>query len=632
MRKMIFKSNVELIFMQKFSQGDDIVELTSEEQAIINQTYGRQFNDKIGYGAVQVEKIVELSAEEKIFFANKNFISPYFAVQTLYKLKGELTPIRFNRVVHDMIKEEENFRANFCELNDRVVKIIFSERRTHPDVVYRTLMQTDDDEVDETLTKIMEADRRVSFDLKHGHLIRFSIFRTAETEFAVLITMPQIIASSFNQKNFFAAVQEIQLYKKEKKLILKSQPEQIETAIRDYWGRVLKDLPSMPTLPYTKPSNAPYNPQSFREKIPADILSDLREKAQSNRLMLMSILQSAWGFFLQAVRSINDVIFCQFSPNMKGENFFLNVIPVRQKSAGTMTVEQIINQQFRQLVVSQPYGFSDWELLQTLTGGKTFDHFLSFVDFKGTDTKTYSEIPANEQGVIVTSHSWDPQGMKLGVYFQYTSNTLSMTFLYDAHRFFKNVGERFAKIYNVVLRLMLVHWHAPFANFIKKLVQQMKVEMDSERDIVGVDDKKVITDFIIKNPLLQGRGAGLASFFTNSARLITKFEGDRIFGDILNENLIFVVEGKLARSLDTGDGWFKALDIISKGGWLNENVFLEKKRTEISAEILTEQAKLLIIPLDKAESLFLAHSDVAKNFFEHILKQVEKYQLLWIES
>ena len=84
--------------------------------------------------------------------------------------------------------------------------------------------------------------------------------------------------------------------------------------------------------------------------------------------------------------------------------------------------------------------------------------------------------------------------------------------------------------------------------------------------------------------------------------------------------------------MDTGDGWFKALDIISKGGWLNENVLLEKRRAIISAEVLTEQAKLLLIPLEKAQSLFLKHPDTAKPFFEHILKQMEKYQLLWIES
>ena len=422
-------------------------------------------------------------------------------------------------------------------------------------------------------------------------------------------------------------------YKPVKRVVSTEKSIHVETAIHDYWARLFKDLPTMPAIPYAKPSNAPYHPKVFRENIPADILSDLREKARSNRVMMMSILQSAWGFFLQSVRGLNDVIFCQFSSNAKGgENFSFSVIPVRQKCSGNMTVEQIITQQFRQLVVSQPYGFSDWDTLLELTKGKTFDHFLSFLDFKGIQDTTYSETAATPHGTLVTNNSWDSQGAKLGVYFQYATTSLSLTFLYDANRFFKNSGERFAKIYNVVLRQMLVHWHSTFATFLDKLTNQIKIEMDFEGQAHSDDDKKTIANFIVQNPILQGSGGGTVAFFADSTQLITKFEGDRIFGDILTENLIFVINGKLARSLDTGDGWFKAMDIISAGGWLNENALLEKRRTTISAEVLTERAGLLTIPIEKVHSLFLKHPDTAKPFFDHILKQLEKYQLLWIQS
>lgn len=609
------------------------MELTLDEKIQLEQVYGRQITGTGGYAPNRIEKIEELTAEESRFFAQKNFISPYFSVQTLYKIKGEITPIRFNRVVHDMIKSDEIFRSNFCELDNKVVKIVFAERRILPEVVYRTFAQTEADEIDDTLTKIMEADRRVNFDLKFGNLIRFGIFKTSEKEFAILVTMSQLIVNSFDYKNFFAAALESKPYKHMEKISLPPQPAQIETAIHDYWAKLLKDLPSLPTLPYVKPSNAPYNPKAFRVKIPADILSDLREKANSSRVMLMSILQSAWGFFLQAVRKLNDVIFCQFSASTKSdENFSLNVIPVRQKSSGSMTVDQIINQQFRQLVVSQPYGFCDWELLQEITNGKTFDHFLSFVDFKGTPTKTYSETTATTDGVIVTSNSWDPQGMKLGVYFQYATTTLSVTFLYDANKFFKNIGERFARIYNVVLKQMLVYWNSNYSSFSTRLVEKIRFELDADKNMPIVDDRKIISDFIVKNPILQGGTTGTVAFFSDSAKLKMMFEGDRISGDILEKNLIFVVEGKLVRSLDAGDGWFKVLDIVATGSWLNENILLEDRRTTISAEVWTEQAKILMIPLEKAESLFMSRPDAAKPFFTHILKQMEKYQLLWIES
>ena len=609
------------------------MELTADEKKFLETVYGRQIKGSVGYNPNQIEKVEELTADEKVFFAQKQFVSPYFSVQTLYKVQGDITPIKFNRIVNDMVKADETFRTNFCELENKTVKVIFVERRTLPDVVYRAISNDDPDELDETITKIMEADRRVNFDVQRGNLIRFTILKTGETEFAVLVTMARLILHAFDAKNFFLSALGIEKFKRVKKISGNAQPKNVETAIRDYWARLLKDLPQMPSIPYTKPSTAPYNPKAFRENIPADILSDLREKSKSSRVMLMTILQSAWGFFLQSTRALNDVIFCQFGANSKSSDASsFNVIPVRQKSPSNMTIEQIVTQQFRQLVVSQPYGFSNWEMLEELTKGKIFDHFLSFLDFKGTNEATYSETTAEPQGAIVTTNSWDSQGVKLGVYFQYAETTLSLTFLYDANQFFKNVGERFARIYNLVLRQMLVHWHAPFSTFIEKLIHQTKIEIEDVGQLQSSDDKKIISDFIVRNPILQGSGGGTLAFFADSTQLVTKFEGDRLYGDILRENLIFVVEGKLARSLDTGDGWFKAMDIISKGGWLNENIFLEKPRTNISAEVLTEQATVLTIPLEKAHSLFLAHPDTFQPFFQHALKQMEKYQMLWIQS
>ncbi|MBQ7475806.1 MAG: hypothetical protein IJT06_00245 [Selenomonadaceae bacterium] len=608
------------------------MKLTATEKNILETVYGRQLTGSVGYNPNQIEKVEELTTDEKVFFAQKQFISPYFSVQTLYKVQGDITPIKFNRVVHDMVKSDDTFRSNFCELENRTVRVIFVERRTLPDVVYRALSQADPEEIDETLTKIMEADRRVNFDVKRGNLIRFTILKTEENEFAVLVTMSRLISNAFDPKNFFLSALGIEKFKRVKKISGGTQQKNVETAIRDYWSKLLKDLPQMPTLPYAKHSNAPYNPKAFRENIPADILSDLREKAKSSRVMLMTILQSAWGFFLQSTRTLDDVIFCQFSAGSKGNESAFNVIPVRQKSPDDMTIEQIITQQFRQLVVSQPYGFSDWDTLQELTKGKTFDHFLSFLDFKGTKEATYSETKAEPFGAVVTTNSWDPQGVKLGIYFQYAETTLSLTFLYDANKFFQNAGERFARIYNLVLRQMLVHWHSPFKTFMEKLMHQMKIETEEGGQFQSSDDKKTISNFIVQHPILQGSGGGTLAFFADSTQLVTKFEGDRIYGDILRENLIFVVEGKLARSLDKGDGWFKALDIISKGGWINENVFIQNPRTIISAEVLTEQAKLLIVPLEKTYSLFLAHPDTSKPFFDHVLKQMEKYQLLWIQS
>ena len=113
----------------------------------------------------------------------------------------------------------------------------------------------------------------------------------------------------------------------------------------------------------------------------------------------------------------------------------------------------------------------------------------------------------------------------------------------------------------------------------------------------------------------------------------TYFEGDRISGAEIEQNLIFVVEGKLVRSIETNDGWYKTLDIIKKNDWVNETVLLEKRRNKMSLEVLTEKAVLMIVPFeDRRYFLRGEFPDVEYKILQHSLSQMEKYQRLWVQS
>lgn len=605
------------------------MEITAEEKKILEQIYGKLVASN-GYSQNQIAEIRELTAEESRFFDRKNFVSPHFCVQTLYKFKGEISPNKFNRAVKSLVTEDENFRANFCNVGTRTLKIIFERREIIPEIVFRNL-KLDAEELDETLIKIAEADRRLNFDIQRGNLIRFLVFRTAENEAAILITLSQLIAKRFNSESFFNAVFNNSVYKKFEPR-LEFNPPQIENRVKEYWTNILQNLPASPKLPFAKKISGAYNEGIFRVKIPADVLSDLRAKAQSNRVMLMAILQTAWGLLLQATNKMSDIAFCQLSSNNKADqNNSMNLIPVRLKSASDSNIESIVTQQFKQLVISQPYSFYDWSAIENFTSRKvkSFDHFLSFLDFSAEE-KTFSQVPATYQGEIVQRNSWDAQGMKLGIYFQYAITTLAISFRYDKNQFSSNAGEYLANLYSLVLRQMLVYWHAPFTAFTEN-IQKIAAEL-SEKDHTADNANKIIIDFIYKNKILQSESTGATAILVENSKLFTRFEGDRIGGDILEKNLVFVVEGKLSRSLDTGDGWFNALDIIKEGGWINEAVFIQKRRATISAEVLTEKAVLLIIPLATFESAARQNSALYKSVLQHVASQMEKYQMLWLQS
>jgi CRP-like cAMP-binding protein len=304
---------------------------------------------------------------------------------------------------------------------------------------------------------------------------------------------------------------------------------------------------------------------------------------------------------------------------------------VRLKSTKDSNVEHIVTQQFKQLVISQPYSFFDWSAVENLTSrkGNVFDHFLSFLDFSAEE-KTFSQIAAVPEGKIVERNSWDAQGMKLGIYFQYSINSLAISFRYDKNQFSLNAGEYIANLYNLILRQMLVYWHAPFSDFIEN-IKKIAAEMSAREDSTENENQKII-DFIYKSKILQSESTGSTSVLVENSKLLTRFEGDRIYGDILEKNLVFVVEGKLSRSLDTGEGWFNALDIIKADDLINESIFSPKRRAVISAEVLTEKAVLLAIPLVAFESATRQSPALYKSVLQHISSQMEKYQMLWLQS
>ena len=330
------------------------MELNLNEKKFLEGVYGRQFQGDAGYKPKQITEVLELTAEEQRFFGGKNFVSPNFSVQTLYKIFGKIIPLKFNRAVHSLMVEAKNFRANFCNVGTRTVKVIFDDNRPIPQIIYRNLTRYAGEELDDMLTKIMEADRRLNFDLQDGDLIRFSVFHTGENEFAVLVTMPQIIAESFDSKNFFDAVFSNDSYQITNTQNFSLEVAKIEAPVRDYWQKILKDLPPIKGVPYAKQTSGNYHEKTYRSKIPANIVSDLRKKAQSNKAMLMAILQTAWGFLLQAVNKVDETAFCRLILNtnkLNPNSMLLNVIPIRLQSSEKETVESIVNKQFRQMVV-----------------------------------------------------------------------------------------------------------------------------------------------------------------------------------------------------------------------------------------------------------------------------------------
>jgi CRP-like cAMP-binding protein len=118
--------------------------------------------------------------------------------------------------------------------------------------------------------------------------------------------------------------------------------------------------------------------------------------------------------------------------------------------------------------------------------------------------------------------------------------------------------------------------------------------------------------------------------FEQVANFVTLFEGDRLTERVLKDNLVFVGEGRLARSIENNDGWYETLDVVKDGSWVNESVMLPGSKIRLSVEVLTEQATIILLPLRKMNSLLEGNLKLWQNIFLHVLRQMEKYQKLWL--
>ena len=595
-------------------------DLPEVEQETLNQIYGLQFSGSRGYNPNTITYVEKISEKEKPFFDKNNLISANQFVQKLYKISGNLIPLRFNLAVSNLIKNIKELSMNYCQVDNRILKISLEKHKEKPEIVYRNLENTPN--IDETMKTIIDADMRKNLDLRYDNLIRFSVFHTGDEEYAVLITVARLIENTFDVKNFFREVMKLELIipKKEK---IKAWTSLTSESIKNYWLKVLEDMPILPLLPYSRLPAVAYKQKSSRFIIPAEIMSDIREKAKSNKMMLMTIFATAWGILLQEYNKSQDVAFATLVPSKVNENFYM--IPIRLQTNNQISIQEIVNQQFKQLIISQSY--ASLQIIEPQ--GKHFDHFLNFSDFLRDET-LYSMAEAKPDGQLVLQNSWNTQGVKLGLYFHYSENVTSISILYDANKFKIDFAELLSRRYLLILQQMLTDWNLPYEKFIERFSNRTK-------DINKEDEKENYTNylqnFVSQLELLKDVDSSIVQQILQLSKVETYFEGDRISATEMEQNLIFVMEGKLVRSIETNDGWYKTLDIIKENGWVNETIFLEKRRNNMSAEVLTEKAVLMTAPF-KEMKYFLRGTfpDIEYNVLQYSLSQMEKYQRLWVQS
>ena len=613
-------------------------ELPVSERNVLEQLYGGQITDGQGYSPNHIVYVRELSATEKSLFSQTLTIQPVGSIlQNLYKLKGKLSPVRFNRAVNQLTTTEDALRLNYCSVGKRLLAVVLKERQQTAPIVFRNIEGVTGEELDATLRRIMDAELRQGFDSRNGYLIRFSVLHTGPEEYAVLVTAIQAVLTNFDVRQIFAMAMDLPWkVGYEEFLTVQARSHTMVASVRDYWSKILDNFPVDCQIPQYVPAvGSAHKQRAHVARVPLNILSDLRQRAKSNKRMLLAIMQTAWGFLLQQENDCQDVGYCLLVPRREQMDSSLgsvpSLIPVRLQVQGNPTVQELVTKAFQQFVISQPYanmGRADIDELLGQEGG-AFDHFLNFCDFF-CESKSFAEVSGMPTGKLVMQNSWDGRDSKLGINFRLDGQQLIFTMLYGEENFPDGNMETLVEKYLLVLQQMLTDWNVPYDLFMSRLQQRSQMEVEDVDK--NPRSRAVLQDYLSRLTLLQECDHGIIQLFMDHANLSVRFEGDRIAEDEIEENLIFLVSGRVARSIETGDGWYYALDIMKENSWLNETVLLPERRNRMAAEVLTEQAVILSVALPSAALILERSPLLATNIIKHISKQMEKYQRLWIQS
>ena len=531
----------------------------------------------------------------------------HFLVQTLYKLEGNLEPKKFLQALGQAIGEWECLRKDSIRIGSALWSVLLRDRDTLPEVMFQDLSSMDGEELEQTLEKILEADMRQEFDILGGMPLRFSAFRTGEREFAVLVTAAGSILREFDPRWIFCeALGRGHLFMENPRAPRKAPVPP-------------GSLPPMPALPYAKvPRDNSYRQRAYRVQLPPEIVRLLQAKAGGDLYLLMAILHTAWGLFLLDTNDGGEVCYLLLLPggdSSEGASFHLMPVCLQRESA--RSIEKTVRQ------LAEAGRSSAYEEFLPAEG---FDHFLSFYDFFGS-REEYTRTKARPEGNPVSRNVRDAQQMALSIYFHRKGDgSISLSFLYDENRFKPYGIELTAKRYVQILQYTLTEWKHSLSSLSEHTLEEPSPVMYREEAVkdrlYGMFSRIKVFHDVPREAFQQ---------IMECSRVAECLSGDRIPQKDLEENCIFVIEGRVSRTLNAGNGWYGFLDIRGKRSWLNETILLPSRRAKLSAEILSEEAILIYIPLAEMNRLMNDEPIVQRQMLLYTLEELEKHHCLWVQ-
>lgn len=585
-----------------------INELTQKEKSLLANVYK---------GAV-IEAIEPLEAEEsRQFLGGAPLFN--FHLQTLYKYMGDLEPSGLVHEIQNLIEHEERLRSNYCYLDGEMCRVVLSRGFDMPNIICQDLRHLGRDELDATLERITEEDMHQQFNLNRGALFRISSFRTGDKEYAVLLTVSQVIAPYLDMKCLLRRLGGGRGFPDSDADTLMNEPDAGKNTLSN---DIKTGFPQV-RLPYERPPHGDFCQVTYRNSLPGNISSGLLKLVAGSRELLLTVLETAWELLLMESNRSDEIHSPLLLPASEEipEGFFM--ISTCLKKTDDVSIERTVMGQAVQIDKQIKYA-------RVFNAGMRCSHFLSFYNFFD-DRKSFSDSEAFPEGAVVCRNLWAASGVKMGVYFRWNGNKIVVEFLYDKSCFKPYSIELIFQKYLQFLQKVLFDWKQPVSNFVKDLSDSAVEEGNVRHYAVKDDSRNGLYNVISELALIKGvQPETLRRDIANPKRLVY-MKGNQISGRDIEENFLFLVEGRALRSISSGGALYNYLDIRTSDSWLNESVLMSEKKSRLAIDIMSEEATVLLIPIAEMNRLMNDEPHIMRRMLLSSVSEMEKYQRLWTQ-
>lgn len=287
----------------------------------------------------------------------------YFNHTHAYRLKGELNIAALEKTINEMVRRHENFRTSMPEIDGKPRAVVAPqlqlpiERVEVPELPVETRY--------DRLQDLVTAYTRRPFDLMNGPLVRVVLFRVAEDDHAVMITLHHIVTDFVSydlvDREFFT------LYDAYSRGVPSPLPElpvqygdfaywldhwmKSEEAARqvDYWTRKLADLPRLDLVTdMPRPSNRTFDAVRLVWVLPEPLWSQFKELTFSENVTRFTAVLAIFAMFLREYTGKEDIpVATPVSSRKHLETqpligYFLNTIVYRLDLSGNPTFRELL--------------------------------------------------------------------------------------------------------------------------------------------------------------------------------------------------------------------------------------------------------------------------------------------------